>query len=186
MLRNQSSHLTSTKESISVVINVCITYYMHRSFIYHALQNSYIMHSKSVLSSFAFSRGLVTANVLPCSQNPTYLVPTKIDVLFPVYSMHFWICPNLFSEVHSMIFLNVFDDVFRSLFNDFFECLWCFVSCIFNAFLNILKSFFRSSFNVFSECLWWCVPESVQWFLWMSLMFCFSYIQCISEYARFF
>src|ERR1043165_5916139 len=74
VLRNQSSHLTSTKESISVVINVCITYYMHRSFIYHALQNSYIMHSKSVLSSFAFSRGLVTINVLPCSQNPTYLV----------------------------------------------------------------------------------------------------------------
>src|ERR1044072_5189356 len=35
VLRNQSSHLTSTKESISIVINVC----MHRSFIYHASQN---------------------------------------------------------------------------------------------------------------------------------------------------
>ena len=39
VLRNQSSHLTSTKESISIVINVCITYYMHRSCVYHASQN---------------------------------------------------------------------------------------------------------------------------------------------------
>src|ERR1051325_3331111 len=87
VLRNQSSHLTSTKESISVVIKVCITYYMHRSFIYHASQNSYIMHSKSVLSSFAFPEVLL--------QSTSYLA-VKIQLT--------WYLPKGFSDVASDLF----------------------------------------------------------------------------------
>src|ERR1043165_6649897 len=87
VLRNQSSHLTSTKESISVVMNVCITYCMHRSFIYHASQNSYIMHNKGVLSSFAFPKVLLQLNsYLAIKIQLTWYLPKQMFVSLYLFS----------------------------------------------------------------------------------------------------